>query len=247
MAGLSLKQIFKNLVANIKHEWIGILISVCALIFTIYYSHNSRVMMTAQNSLFLKQIELTIAPSIDVHYELKPEAIVLKNTGIHDIKDVSILFTHYFVFNNGNAYTIQGLQQLIKDNPKLLDSINKTALLLNEDIINIFPGKDYSDQNKEPRTIKYSLISKIQGEGKLPIPSFYISNFVLLAQALNCKLVIGCDIEYFNSINNAKFSLAKLFLVEPNLREDLETILGGQKVKKDIENLRSATTGEIFH
>ena len=247
MARLTIKTLFSKLLANLKHEWIALVISICGLIFTIYYSHNSRIMMTAQNNLFLKQIELTIVPTIDISYELKPEAIIVRNTGIHDITDVKILFTHFFVFENGQVYTIQGLKEFIKSNPKILDSINKTALLLKEDVFDVFPGKDYSNQNRIPRTIEYSKISKVQGEGRLPIPPFYISNFVLLSNALNCKLVIGCDIEYSNSINNAKYSIAKLFLVEANVREDLETIVGGQQLKKEINDFRNLTTGEIFH
>jgi hypothetical protein len=249
-------QIFISLYAyvvnHVKHTSLAIIISIFALVGSIIFAREQDKSTKAQIELLKKQINLSVPPTVQCFYDKESESISIRNTGLHDIKNVTISFLPFFVFEDGRTYTMQGIHKLIKEDKKLQEKIKKsTTLNLEKDIYDVFPGKEYLNVN-EDRKETYSYIkSGLNGDstecvGKLSIETFHPSNFLFLSKALGCKLIIRGNIYYELSETSQAFTLVQFYIIETNVRENIEDIIGGQHIKHQIETLLDTTTGEIF-
>jgi hypothetical protein len=240
-----LKSVYTFCADNIKHTILAVIISLITFIWGIRTAEKQEIKTNEQIDLLKKQINLSVPPAFESYYEKEPEAICLKNIGIHNITDVFIDFTPFFVFKEGNIMTIQDLHSYIRKNTTIQKAIKEhTNLNIEEDIYNVFKGKEYLQQT-DLRNETYKFIER-QKIAKLTIETFHPTNFLILNSVLKSKLVLKCNINYKQSETNIKYSFVKYFLIEAGSRQDLENVIGGRKIIKEIDNYYETTSGQIF-
>ena len=193
-----------------------------------------------QTDIITKSYLRSLEAQLTGFYEFpgRDEFFVVKNAGAISVENL-VANTHlYFINRAGKIYTIQGLQNLLTTNQKLLTLLQKANLIQ-------YP-KDVGYLLSGPREL-YA--------GKLEIKERSFSRLTHLSTKMpsssvkpwGFKVVARWCLTFANPIDAEPHTTKMFFLIEPhNNRSNLGNVLGGYKVISALNQFEELTEELIF-
>lgn len=193
-----------------------------------------------QTDIITKSYLRSLEAQLTGFYEFpgRDEFFVVKNAGAISVENL-VANTHlYFINRAGKIYTIQGLQNLLTTNQKLLTLLQKANLIQ-------YP-KDVGYLLSGPREL-YAGKLEIKERSVFEAYPSVNQNAVKLGKALGFKVVARWCLTFANPIDAEPHTTKMFFLIEPhNNRSNLGNVLGGYKVISALNQFEELTEELIF-
>lgn len=239
-------------------EWSNSIIAIAAII-SIFYTHYAtkksyrlvtRTIELTKEQLYLQKqsipIQFTVTYKDQGTYQ---EQVFITNTGKTLLKKLHTEYKYYYILPDYLTLTRYGILSKLKTDTLLFNKFRQIDIIYKaNDLTNLF----------EPSRNFFLLELPVFDTTQLEISSSSIQNALKIASVLNAQLVTRWSIRYVEELDNKEMISSKyIWMHKSNLdrspmgrknmqREDLTTVIGGQRVIDVIEDFEKNSKEVIF-